>query len=158
MACGYAHSMKEISSSAKFSWVFNFMNFTNFPLFAKIFQQKFLCVTHTPFMLDNVLGLSHWIHKEISSKRYLWRRHCLFDSCELKQTAVLWYMLDKPGLYTTPTAYYMCGMCVQQIHKIISTKSSKVAICENLDPRKFSAIWYVTFQCFFVIWCIILLL
>ena len=23
-----------------------------------------------------------------------------------------------------------------------STKSSKIAICENLDPRKFSAIWY----------------
>ena len=27
--------------------------------------------------------------------------------------------------------------------RIISTKSSKIAICENLDPRKFSAIRYV---------------
>ena len=33
-----------------------------------------------------------------------------------------------------------CGVCVQRIHEIISMKSSKIAICENLDPRKFSAI------------------
>ena len=36
-------------------------------------------------------------------------------------------------------------MCadVQQIGEIISMKSSKIAICENLDPRKFSAVQYV---------------
>ena len=33
-------------------------------------------------------------------------------------------------------------MCMQRIHKIISTKSSKIATCENLDPGKFSAIRY----------------
>ena len=31
---------------------------------------------------------------------------------------------------------------MQQICKVISTKSSKIAIRENLDPRKFSAIRY----------------
>ena len=35
-----------------------------------------------------------------------------------------------------------CGVCVQWICKIISTKSSKIAIRENLDTQKFSAIRY----------------
>ena len=28
------------------------------------------------------------------------------------------------------------------VHEIVPTKSSKITIRENLDPRKFSAIWY----------------
>ena len=35
-----------------------------------------------------------------------------------------------------------CSVRVQRVHEIISMKSSKIAICENLDPRKFSAIRY----------------
>ena len=31
---------------------------------------------------------------------------------------------------------------MQQISEIIPTKSSKITIHENLDPQKFSAIWY----------------
>ena len=31
---------------------------------------------------------------------------------------------------------------MQPVHKIVPTKSSKIAIRENLDPRKFNAIWY----------------
>ena len=34
------------------------------------------------------------------------------------------------------------GVCEQQIREIISTKSSKIAIRENLNPREFSAIRY----------------
>ena len=37
----------------------------------------------------------------------------------------------------------MCSVRMQQIHETISTKSSKIAIHENLDPRKFSAIRYM---------------
>ena len=33
----------------------------------------------------------------------------------------------------------MCDVRMQQIHKIISMKSSKILICENLDPQQFSA-------------------
>ena len=33
----------------------------------------------------------------------------------------------------------MCGVHMQQIYKIIS---SKIAICENLDPQKSSSIQY----------------
>ena len=35
-----------------------------------------------------------------------------------------------------------CSVCVQWIREIISMKSLKIAVCENLDPRKFSAIRY----------------
>ena len=49
---------------------------------------------------------------------------------------------NRPGLYATPIAYYVCGVRGQRIHENISTKSSKIAIRENLDPRKFSAIRY----------------
>ena len=38
--------------------------------------------------------------------------------------------------------HVVCGMPVQRVHKIISMKSSKIAIRENLDPQKFSAIRY----------------
>ena len=36
-----------------------------------------------------------------------------------------------------------CSVRMQQIHKIISTKSSIIAIHKNVDPRKFSTIRYV---------------
>ena len=38
-----------------------------------------------------------------------------------------------------------CGM--QWIREIISTKCSKIAICENVDPRKFSAIRHAAYKC-----------
>ena len=47
-------------------------------------------------------------------------------------------------LYATPI-YITCAACAwfrQRICEIISTKSSKTTIRENLDPRKFSAIRY----------------
>ena len=34
---------------------------------------------------------------------------------------------------------------MQQIREIISTKSSKIAICINLDPQKFSTIRYALY-------------
>ena len=40
-----------------------------------------------------------------------------------------------------------CSVHVQRICKIISTKSSKIVVHENLDPQKFSAIRYI--QCCF---------
>ena len=49
-------------------------------------------------------------------------------------------------LACTPRPYYIsCVACTwfrQQICEIISTKSSKLTIHENLDPRKFSTIQY----------------
>ena len=46
--------------------------------------------------------------------------------------------------------YAACGVRVQRVREIISTKSSKIAIRENLDPRKFSAIRYCTIL--FIYW------
>ena len=69
-----------IPYSAKFSGVFNFVNFANFQLFVKIFQRKFLTS-------------SVRCARAASSRNYF-------------------------------------------------TKSSKIAIRENLDPRKFSAMRY----------------
>ena len=37
----------------------------------------------------------------------------------------------------------------QQICEIFSMKSTKTIICENLDCRKFSGIWYFPFRCTF---------
>ena len=45
-----------------------------------------------------------------------------------------------------------CSVRMQQIHKIISTKSSKIAIRKNLDPRKFNAIRYVALYHLITIW------
>ena len=36
---------------------------------------------------------------------------------------------------------------MQQVREIISTKSSKIPIHENLDPRKFNAIQYESYIC-----------
>ena len=85
-----------IPYSAKFSQVFNFANFANFQLFAKVFQRKFLT----------------------------------------------------------------CSVRVQQAHKIISTKSSKIAIHKNLDPQKFSTIRYAfpISTMLYYLWCNILLI
>ena len=51
-------------------------------------------------------------------------------------------MLDRTWLYATPI-YITCAVCTwfrQQICEIISMKSSKTTICENLDPwEEFSA-------------------
>ena len=65
---------------------------------------------------------------------YLWSSHCFADSCELEWTTVC--MLDK---YATPIVYYMC---VQWICGTISMKSSNIPIRENVDPWRFSAVWY----------------
>ena len=53
-------------------------------------------------------------------------------------------VLDRTRLYATPILHYMCGVrrFRQQTNKIISTKSSNTAIHKNLDPTKFSAVWY----------------
>ena len=49
-------------------------------------------------------------------------------------TTVRWSVLDKPGLYATPIVCYVCGVHMQQIRKIISMKSSKIAVRKKLDP------------------------
>ena len=41
--------------------------------------------------------------------------------------------------YTHSMLLMRCA-CVQPIHEIIFMKSSKITICENLDPQKFSTI------------------
>ena len=46
-------------------------------------------------------------------------------------------------IFDTRRAVCACSVRVQRIREIISTNFSKIAICENLDPRKFSAIRYV---------------
>ena len=106
--------------SARFSWVFNFANFANFQLFAKIFQQNFWHVTHCSHALtavasmDNIPGLSYRICKELSPRRYLWSRHCFADSCDLKQGTVWRCVLDKLGLYATPIVF-TCVACTYSI-------------------------------------------
>ena len=54
------------------------------------------------------------ICKELSSKRYLWSRHCFADGCKLERMRV-WQCV----LACSST------LCVQQIHGINSTKLSK---------------------------------
>ena len=59
--------------SAKFSWVFNFVNFTNFQPFTKLFQQNLftreLQFSHTRASMDNMLpNPQGTFSKEILSK------------------------------------------------------------------------------------------
>ena len=79
-----------IPYSANFLCVFNFTNFANFQLFAKMFPQKFL-MYDTVFMLwlqqgtlNIIPGLSCRICKKLSPRRHLQSRHCFADSCKLK--------------------------------------------------------------------------
>ena len=115
--------------NTNFSQVFNFANFHPF---AKTFQWNFWRTTHTPFTLR--LQEDQWINlaklpnpQEALSKGYM---HCFADSCKLEWTTV-WQCVR---LYATPIVYYVCGVCMQQIYEIIS---SKLAIHGNLDPQKF---------------------
>ena len=75
-------------------------------------------------LMDNIPGLCCQIRKGRSPKRYLQSRQCFADSCELE-------------------CGQESGQCVWFRWWICETKFSKTAICENLDPRKFSAVWYI---------------
>ena len=120
----------------------------------KLFQQKFLtrtlCVNYSFLRarasIDNIPGLCCQIRKGHYPKRYLQSRHCFADSCKLERGRRCGQcVLDRTCLYATPILHYIaaCAWFRQRIREIISTKCSKTAIRENLDPRKFSAIWYI---------------
>ena len=122
---------QSVPYSAKFSRVFNFTNFANFKPFVKLFQRKFL--TRKPYRL------CCRIYNEHSQKRYRRSRHCFADSCELVRGRLCRQcILDRTCLYAMPILHYVavCALFRQRIHEIISTKSSKTAIIENLDPPK----------------------
>ena len=109
--------------SAKDLRVFNFVNFANFQPFVK--RKLFTCDTHFHALtarasMDNILGLSCWVHEELSPRRYLQSRHWCADSCKLKQTTTGWQL----------ACHAHSILCMQQIRKIISMKSSKIAIRE----------------------------
>ena len=103
------------------------LNFLGSSTICKIFQQKILMHdTHTFHALtagvsmDNIPGLSCWIHKKLSSKRYLQSRHCFTDSGKLEwMTVWQWCELDKSGLSATPIVYHVCSVHMQQIYKFI---------------------------------------
>ena len=126
-----------IPYSAKFLRVFSFANL-------QVFQWKLWHATHSSHAvtvsvsMDNIPELSWQICKELSPKRYLQSRHYFADSCELEQTT-MWDTWQS----TMPIVNSVCGVCVLQIYKNISIKSSKISICKNLDLRKFSAIQYI---------------
>ena len=84
---------KWILNSAKFSWVFNFINFANFQLFKKFFWQTFL-TRHTVFTL------------------WLWHqsKHCFADVGKPEWMIEWRCALDKPGLYAMPIVLYVCSM------------------------------------------------
>ena len=134
----------DVPYSAKFLWVFNFVNFTNFQLFAKLFQWKFLIrklqFSRARASMDNIPGLRCCIRKGRSPKRYLRSRHCFADRCESKcRRQCGKCVLDRTCLYATPILHYVACPWFRQ-H--ILAKSSKTAICENLDPQKFCTIQY----------------
>ena len=138
-----------IPYSTKFSRVFNFMNFTNFLPFTKLFQRKvFTCklqFSRARVLMEYIPWLCCQICKERFPKRYLRNRHCFADRCELecrRQSGQC--ILDTTCLYAMPILHYVavCTWVRQRIHKFISMKFSKTFICENLDPRKLSALRY----------------
>ena len=72
--------------------------------------------------------------QELSPRRYLRSGHCFADSCKLEGTTV-WRnsvcYINRPGM---PHPYSMLPM--QWAHAAISWNySSKITVCENLDPR-----------------------
>ena len=97
--------------------------------------------------MDNIPGLCCRFHKGHSPKRYLRSRHYFAESCKLKcGPRFRQCILDRTWLYATPILHYVavCAWFRQRLRKIISTKSSKTTIRQNLDPQKFSAIRYIT--------------
>ena len=119
--------------------VLNFVGLFNFQPF--VISTKIL--TRKPcarVLMDNILGLCCRIHKGRSPKRYLQSRHCFAHNCKLEHG---WWCI-RTCLYATLILHYVaaCAWFRQLIQEIISTKSSKTAIHENLDPWKFSAIRY----------------
>ena len=110
--------------SAKFSQVFNFTDFVNFQLFAKLFQRKI-----SKASMDNMLPNPHWDALQRDT----------FEVGIALLTAVSssadnGVTVHISCLYATPI-YFTCAVCAwfrQRIREIISTKSSK-----NHHSRKF---------------------
>ena len=102
-------------------------------------------------LMDNIKGLSCQIQKGHSQKKIPSKyRHCFADRCKLKRGQQCdSACLIELSLYATPILHYVCSMHMvfgQKNCGIISVKSLKTTIRENLDPQKFSAIWY-TLSC-----------
>jgi len=76
-------------------------------------------------LMDNISGLSCWIHKELSPNRYLQSRHC-FAELE-RMTVCTW-------------RYIVCCMRMEQIRKITST-SFKIHC-----SQKFRSAWQCACQ------------
>ena len=121
----------------KCSWVINFANFVNFQPFQKIFMRKvWICdKVFTLWLQEHLMeitpaGISCWIHKELSPRRYLQSSDCFAESCELqRKTVYSEYYVNQPGLY--------------QICEHFSMKSSKIFISkECLDLWKLNTIHY----------------
>ena len=102
------------------------------------FNKKFWHMNHrfhaltARVLMENISELCCQIHKE-HSWEISWQR-------KLELTTVWQCMLGRTiGLYAMPIVHmYVASMWFrQQICKIISIKSSKTAICQNLDPRIF---------------------
>ena len=109
--------------SSKFSRAFHL----NFQPLVKLFQQNALTARVS---MDNIPGIRYWIRKQHSPKKYLlsgW--HSIADSCEIEQTMMWQLVLDRNRL----ECHAYSTLRVQQICKIIPTKSSKTTIHEDLD-------------------------
>ena len=92
------------------------------------------------------LGVFCRIRKGRSTKRYLRSRHCFAHNCELERgRRSRQCVLDRTCLYATPILHYVTAWAWfrQRIREFIS---SKTAIRENLDPRKFSAVRYKVYR------------
>lgn len=115
----------------KFSWVFDIVNFSNHLwnyCNKKLDTQHSFYAQTAKLLMDNFLGLSY------SPRIYLWSRHCFANSCKLVRRTVWQCVLD---LYAMRIVYYVLGICVQQICKIIiQNESSNIVIRQTIRPSK----------------------
>ena len=82
----------------------------------------------------------HWLNTDHNNIRHS-RQYCIaLYFCRSLISRIL-QIFNHSRKYFNENFWHMaCSVRMQQIRKTISTKSSKIAIHKNLDPRKFSTI------------------
>ena len=90
-------------------------------------------VSSTQFMCHGHFMLQTWVDC-----------HCYYRIALNFRGSLISRIFSRLRKYSNENFWYaVCSVRVQQIHESISMKSSKIAIHENLDPWKFSAIRYL---------------
>ena len=84
-----------------------------------------------------------WEAVQFNIKRY-WHYYCIALNFRGSLFSRISCIFNHSRKYFNEKFWHAaCSVRVQQIREINSMKSSKIAIRENLDPRRFSAIWYI---------------